>query len=358
MNAKSICKRFISFSTIAAIVCAITGCKTAKVTGRIDIRKIEYHGWKDSLEITNNKVRIVVVPAIGRIMHYGYIGADNLLCHDPALYGKTLSEGKPLEQNGQPIWAAFGGDRIWPSEENMFVVINGHKRPPDHWLDGMPWDAKIADNAVIITSKVSEYCGAQVSREIRLLPDSTRLQIRQTMKKIKPAAKQHLEPLLLTIWNITKVRSPSVTMVSLNQNSCFDKRVFVPVWDDYDNQGRKNISVEGNAAFFTPDPVRNQKMGADAPNYVAAIIGRTVMAEFFSYQTQADYPDGGTSATIFTCPDFAELECMSPLVKLKTEESIQYDICWELFELNSDNPNEQKQQTVNYLNKILNRLIH
>ncbi|MBN1456521.1 MAG: hypothetical protein JW912_01565 [Sedimentisphaerales bacterium] len=347
-------KRYILFGTIAVISCIITACGPSKVAGRVDIRKIEYHGWKDSFEITNNKVRVVVVPAIGRIMHYGYIGADNLLCHDPALYGKTLAEGKPLEQDGQPIWAAFGGDRIWPSQENMFVEINGHKRPPDHWLDGMPWDAKIVDSAVIITSKVSEYCGSQVSRKIHLLPDSTRLQIHQTMKKIKPAAKQHLEPLPLTIWNITKVRPPSVTFVSLNKDSCFDGRVFVPVWDDYDNQGRKNITVEGSNAFFTPDPARNQKMGADAPNYVAAVIGRTLIAEFFSFQPHAAYPDGGTSATIFTCPDFAELECMSPLVKLKTDESFEYDIYWELFELNSDNPDRQKLQAVNYLDKILN----
>ena len=342
---------FILFSAIAIIACTIAGCRFPKVAGRVNIKKIEYHGWKDALEITNNKVSVVVVPAIGRIMHYGYIGADNLLYHDPALYGKTLTEGKPLEQDSQPIWATFGGDRIWPSEENMFVKINGHKRPPDHWLDGMPWDAKIVDGAIIITSNVSEYCGAQVIRKIQLLPDSTRLQIHQTMKKIKPAAKQHLEPLPLTIWNITKVKSPCVTMVSLSRNSCFDKRVLVPVWDDYDNRGHENITIEGNNAFFTPDAVRNQKMGADAPNYVAAVIGRTAIAEFFSFQPQAIYPDGGTSATIFTCPDFAELECMSPLAKLKIGESIEYDICWELFELNSDNPNQQKQQAINWLDK-------
>ncbi|MBN1796699.1 MAG: hypothetical protein JW804_08500 [Sedimentisphaerales bacterium] len=334
---------------ISIVCCAVAGCNSDKnITPEVSIRRVEYHGWEDSIEITNDKVRVVVVPVIGRIMYYGYIGGENLLYEDAEFYGRTLSEGKPLEENGQAIWATFGGDRIWPSEESMFVEINGHKRPPDHWLDGMAWDANIVDDTVIITSEVSEYCGAQVSREIRLIPNSTRLNIHQVMKKIKPAQKKQLEPLPLTIWNITKVEPPSVTMVLLNRDSCFDGRVFVPVWDDYDNQGYKNIEIDGDVGFFVPDAQRNQKMGADAPKWVAAIIGQTVIAEFFSYQADATYPDGGTSTTIFSCPEFTELECMSPLAKLKPGQSMEYEICWELFELESDvnHPDEQRKEAV------------
>jgi hypothetical protein len=93
-------------------------------------------------------------------------------------------------------------------------------------------------------------------------------------------------------------------------------------------------------------------MGADATNWIAGIIGRTVMAEFFSYQAHAVYPDGGTSATIFTCPTFAELECLGPLKKLEIGDSMEYQITWELFELPPDltDPEQKRQKAVQWLN--------
>lgn len=317
----------------------------------VNVQKIDYRGWKDSVEITNDWVRVVIVPAIGRIMHYGFSDAENILYEVPEFYGKTLQGSEPLQENGEPIWASFGGDRIWPSEENMFVVINGHKRPPDHWLDGMNWHAELLTDGVRITSMVSDYCGASVTREIRLSPDSTRVVINQRMEKIKQGRKQELEPLPLTIWNITKIKPPSQTLVSLNKDSCFEGRMLVPFWDDYDNQGAGNCSIEGDVGIFIPDPVRNQKMGADATNWVAGIIGQTVMAEFFPYQRDAVYPDGGTSATVFTCPTFTELECLSPLKRLEVGESMEYQIVWELFELPSNlkGPEQKRQKAVQWL---------
>lgn len=57
------------------------------------------------------------------------------------------------------------------------------------------------------------------------------------------------------------------------------------------------------------------------------------MAEFFLFDPQLTFPDGGTTACIFTCPEFSELECMSPLKKLKVGETIEYEITWQLFQL-------------------------
>lgn len=318
----------------------------------ITVQQIGYRGWAEAVEISNGLVRAVVVPSIGRIMHYGYTGEDNLLYENPNLYGQTLHDGKPLDENGQPVWAAFGGDRIWPSQEDMFDVINGHKRPPDHWIDGLPWEATLLETGVEIISQVSDYCGARVIRQIELTPNETHLSISQRMEKVKSAKKAELEPLPLTIWSITKIKPPSQTFVSLNPNSCFPEKLMVPFWGDYDNQAAKNCRLEGDVGIFLPDAVRLQKMGTDAPRWVAAIVDRTVIAEFFSYDPEAVYPDGGTSVTVFTCPDLTELECLSPLTKPNIGDAFEYTITWDLFQLPAEltTPQEKRQAAVKWLN--------
>lgn len=345
------------FFSIAAVTILLTfglaGCDMGTINSgeAIKVSSIEYRGWEDCVEISNGEVRLVVVPSIGRIMHYGFAGGENLLYEDAKFFGKTLSGPGPFEENGEASWATFGGDRIWPSQEDMFVVINGHKRPPDHWIDGLSWEAEVLSDGVRITSQVSDYCGARVSREIRLEPTGTRVVIRQSMEKVKTAMKEELEPVALTIWNISKIQSPSQTLISLNKNSCFENGFFVPVWDDYDNRGVVNCERDGDVGIFRPDAVRNQKMGADAPYWIAGVIGRTVFAEFFTYDAEAVYPDGGTSIAIFTCPDFTELECLSPLRKLDIGEKMEYDIVWELLELPSDvtSEAEKRKQAIQWL---------
>jgi hypothetical protein len=61
-----------------------------------------------------------------------------------------------------------------------------------------------------------------------------------------------------------------------------------------------------------------------------------MMIESFEYDASAVYTDGGTSATIFTCPEFAELECLSPLKRLKVGDCIEHTIVWDLVKLQSD----------------------
>ena len=302
----------------------------------VSVRQIEYRGWDNAVELSNGQVQVVVVPQIGRIMHYAFVGHDNILFENPSLFGVTLDDGKLLQQDGQPAWATFGGDRIWPSEEDQFVVINGHKRPPDPWLDGFPWQATLLPDGVQITSGVSDYCGVQVTRFIRLKPDSAQVVVVQRMDKVKLAAKSELEPIPLTIWNVTQIRPPSLTMMPLNLDSVFDGRYLVPHWDDYDNRGGENVTVCGEIGLFVPDAVRNQKVGADATGWVAGIIGSTMMIESFEYDAKEVYPDGGTSATVFTCPDFAELECLSPLKPLEVGDNIEHTIVWDLVKLQSD----------------------
>ena len=318
----------------------------AEPSGEVTITKIPYKGWQDSYEMTNGLVNVVIVPAIGRIMFYGYVDDTNILWDDPALYGKTLPYGQPYKVNGNLTWANFGGDKVWPTEQSQFPAINGHSWPPDHWFDGGAHKAEEITNGVRITSQVSKYCGAQSVREIVLDPNSTALSIHQTIKKITRAEKSSVEPIDYTIWNVTQIRPPRMALFNLNPNSKISNRLYL-----WQREAGSSVTTIGDVASLIPHPTNSQKAGADSDYWLGAIVGNVVIGEFFRLQA-GTYPDDGLSAEVYTSPQYTELELLSPFARLNTGESTHFDISWRLFKLPSDatTVSQKREAAVEWLN--------
>ena len=57
----------------------------------------------------------------------------------------------------------------------------------------------------------------------------------------------------------------------------------------------------------------------------------TLFIEKFNFDDKANYPDNGTSVTIFGNHLFTELECLSPEKTLLIGEKITYNLTWCLF---------------------------
>src|SRR4029453_5362609 len=55
----------------------------------IQIRVGPYFGWERSFTISNGKVEAVVVPAIGRVMQFRFVGQASPLWEDPSLRGRA-----------------------------------------------------------------------------------------------------------------------------------------------------------------------------------------------------------------------------------------------------------------------------
>src|SRR5256885_1844661 len=95
-------------------LCLLTGCLagfSAQAQTRDGAASVEpHHGWPDALVLSNGKVEVVVVPAIGRIMQFRFAGEDGVFWENSALFGK-VHEPKPR------AWINFGGDKTWPAPE-------------------------------------------------------------------------------------------------------------------------------------------------------------------------------------------------------------------------------------------------
>ena len=316
----------------------------------VQVDQVEYMGWENSIEINNGEVRLVVVPAVGRIMHYGFVGGENILWSDPQYHGQVLPDGKPsVDDEGQYVWTNFGGDKVWPNQQSDFVRINGFSWPPDPAFDGGVHQAELLPDGVVITSPLSEYNGARSVRDIRLAAQGTRVEIRQRVEKLAKAANEELEPLRYTIWNVTQIKPPEQTFYPLNPHSHFDLR-YHP-FGFAESTAMDNFTIKGDIGIFVPDPVEPQKTGADSDRWLAGIVGEVAMVEFFRRDATQRYPDGGLSAEVYTCADYTELELLSPWVHLEVGQAIEHPIAWELFHLPSGltTPDARRQALISLI---------
>lgn len=335
-------------------------CSVGGTWGEVTAKRIDYQGWKNSVEIANGDARVVVVPAIGRIMYYGLAGGKNILWEDPEHYGKVLP-GEPFkDEEGAYAWTNFGGDKVWPNQQSEFGTINGHAWPPDHWFDGGRHTADLLKDGVVITSGLSRYNGARSTRTIRLAAKGSRLTIHQRVEKLAPAARADLEPLRYTIWNVTQIRPPEQTLYPLNPHSFLDKGIYHFAWGETEEEMQaqkerqnKNLSIADGIAVFKPHPTLAQKTGTDGDRWLAGIVGQTAIAEFFRRDGTKEYPDGGLSAEVYTCDRYTELELLSPWVSLEVGDHLDLEIEWELYKIpaQAQTPQGRRKAVLAWLEK-------
>ena len=327
--------------------CAL--CMSLPTIADITVRNLNYKGWADSVEVSNGAAKLVVVPVIGRIMHYGFVGGENIVWTNPELYGQVLADKPRTNEKGKPVWTNFGGDKVWPNQQSEFERINGYSWPPDHWFDGAKHEVELLEDGLVITSPVSDYNGARSVREIRMAANGTRVQILQRIEKLKVS---RVEPLRYTIWNVTQITPPEQTLFQLNPNSHLDLGYYV--FGGKNSTAAKNFTVIDGIGVFLPDVAECQKVGVDSDRWLAAIVGDVVMAEFFRRDVTQTYPDHGLSAEVYTCTDYTELELLSPWVYLEVGQVLEHAIAWELHRLpdNLDNADQRRAAAIDWLSGL------
>lgn len=307
----------------------------------VNVRSISYQDSDGGIEVSNADTRLVVVPSIGRIMHYSTKGDENLLWTNPALNEITKPDGEYLTRGDSVVWANFGGDKVWPTPQELFEHINGRSWPPDPWIDGARHAFEILENGVRLISPVSDLCGAQITRTITLADSGSRVTIRQELTKKQMAKDESVEPIPHTIWSVTQIRNPQQALFRLNPESHLERQYYV---FPFEPRAADNFYTRDSIGIFIPDSAHTQKVGADSDEWLAAILGNQVFGQFFDRRQDVIYPEGNLGATVYTSPEYTELELLSPLQKLKPGESLEYTIAWDILTLDTLKLPEQKRR--------------
>jgi len=275
-----------------------------------------FMGW-DAHILSNDRVRIVLVPALGgRVMAFD-LGDHGAIWVNPALAGQSITPDPEAD------WPNVGGYKTWPAPPERWGG------PPPPLLDHGPYDAIVnRDPDGTITAHLAgpierwRTPGLRFERTLTLRPGSARLQMVQTL------INTGTQPQQWGIWDITQHRVESYpgagdhhryrVYFPVNPRSLYGVRgvrvsAESPAWLGKVAQGVFGVS-------FRPE---NQKIYADCdPGWIAYTDqfpqGGVAYVKLFAIDPAAAYPDGGARIEVWNNqhPVYLEVEILGPLVDL------------------------------------------
>ncbi len=296
-------------------------------TPRPSIERLAYKGWPEAYRLSNGTVEVIVVPAIARIMRYGYVGGPNVLWENSALDGRVPTDGQ---------WANFGGNKVWIWPQEDWPARTGSAWPPATDLPAaIGQQAEVIDGTALrLTSPLIAGFGVRTTREIRVASSGTRVFLTSAIERQAPDA-----TFRLAAWTVTQMPADGLLLARLVPDARlpqgyrqFGGEPFASV-----TRARPEILV------IDRPPAHWSKIGMDG-DLLAWQRGEDLFVERSVDTTSALTAFAvGDRAQIYSHPDadpglppgvsYVELELTAPLVTLKAGARSTLTTTWDLVRL-------------------------
>jgi hypothetical protein len=311
------------------IVCALVfvlasvSVAFAQKSAAVTVRKITYHGWPNSLLMSNGKVEVVIVPAVGRVMQFRFVGEES-----GAFWENRALDGKAPDPASKE-WVNFGGDKSWPAPQADWPKIAGREWPPPPAFDAMPVEVRVEGSEVELISPVCKFFGIRVRRRIELAEGKAFLTITTTYEKVAG------DPVRVSVWVITQLNEPDRVFVQPAAKSQYP--------EGYNKQTEslpKDLKVERGLISLTRDPAKGTKIGSDGDRLVW-VGSKLVLGVLSPREHGSVYPDQESSIEVWTNPDplqYIELETLGPLATMKVGDTIDRTNFYVLRRRSEKNP--------------------
>lgn len=294
---------------VLGAACGARGPAPPHVPGRVE--GVDFHGWP-AMALRNGRLETIVVPAIGRVMSFGFAGDGG--ASDPLWRHGQLGPSLPPDDNG---WINFGGDKAWPAPQADWATIAGKGWPPPATFDAHPHEGTPHASMIEMVSAIDAAYGLRVRRKVTLVDAS--MVITTAYEKVEGP------PIRVAVWTITQLVSPDRVFAFLPERSAFPggHRSLMPAQP-------KNLTVDGRVLGLARDPHEKTMIATDADALLWVGPGRDLLIESMGtgvatgerlQPTPADAErPGGAHAQIYTSSDdaepYVELELLGPLVDL------------------------------------------
>lgn len=280
----------------------------AQPAKRISITPKEYNGWKDALIISNGSVEAVVVPSIGRVMQFRFVGEEGVFWENPAVAGKPVN---PAAKD----WVNFGGDKPWPAPQSDWPKVTPRAWPPPVGFDASVWEAKVGSDSVELISPVDPHYGIRAIRQIKLDSAKPVMTITTVFEKVKG------EPRKVAVWIITQLKDPEMILVPIPKDTHYAEGFKIQ-----SKELPEYFKVQNGTISLKRDPKKSTKIGTDATmlTWIGQKHGLRIEAPRIP---NAEYPDEGSSAEVYTNLDplkYVELEMLGPLKEMKVGDKLEH----------------------------------
>jgi len=302
--------KLLAFCLLAVLAAAQVRPDTASgsTTGTpTTVESFSYQGWPGSFRLSNGTVEAVIVPAVGRVMQFHFLGEDAVLWESSLLYGKATD---PTSKE----WQNFGGDKSWPSPQDDWPKMIGRGWPPPATFDAVPLQGTATGNSVELVSPVDPAYGIRVRRRIELEPGKPVMRITTIYEKV------HGAPVKVGIGVITQLRDPLRAFMVLPPKSRFPKGYVLLQFDP-----PYNARFEGRLFSLARSQSTHTQIGSDADTLLW-MNDRYVLRIDSPRVEGAEYTDQGSNAVIYTNagPDgYVELETFGPLTLIQVGDKIE-----------------------------------
>lgn len=263
----------------------------------VEVKKVEFNGWKNCLSLSNKTVEVIVTTDIGpRIISYNVLNKGNHLKVFEKTAGKT----------GGDKFNLYGGHRVWHAPE---------EKERTYFPDNTACVYEIKGNTVSVMHKEPQ---TNLSRGVVVeMLENGSLIVNNIISN------DGFFDVELSVWGITQFAHGGLMAVP---NSNLDTGLManraVSLWP-YSKMNDKRIYWGDKFITVLPDSKNAQpfKFGASADEGYAAYFnhGQLVVIEFEHY-FNAEYPNFYCNFESYVNDEFVELETLSPLMTLEPGE--------------------------------------
>ena len=307
--------RFLTGGVVLLLAMAAAHVQGQTVNAPITAVFTNYQGWSNSVSVNNGVVEAVIVPTVGRVQQFRFVGDTNgAFWENPRTWGRSSSGFYPN----------FGGDKAWPSPQSEWGW------PPPKGFDGMVNTVSFTNGIVTLVTPVDATYGIRTTRIIELAPNSTFMQIRTIFERTAESSKTNLG-----VW------------IDCQATVASDSRCYVPVpsssifTNGYTTTGSAQFTAALPLGFTNANGLISFGVNSDAANHKLGFDGNTLALVGPSLALRLDarripgatYPDGNSSTEVYTAGSnhYFELEMLGPLSALPVGGKMEFFTLYNLY---------------------------
>lgn len=286
----------------------------------VQINEIEYGNYGKCLRMTNGEKELIATLDMGPcIIRYGYIGGENIFFEDVDKTATNDITDSPYEEN---LWWVVGGHRLWCSPEIF---------PRTYYPATKKLDCEINANSATFIAPMQEW--SQILCAVKVTMDDD-----GNVKLEHSVTNMNAWDIELAPWTISVMNTGGVAYIPQNKRKTgFFPNKWVCYWD-YTPMNDSRVSLGEDYISVSMDSSKEvaAKIGVLNENgWMAYILNGNAMIKRFGYAEGAGYPDNGCNCECYTCKNYTEMECLSPMAKLPAGGTVVHKEEWELKRANS-----------------------
>lgn len=274
------------------------------------MERIDYLGHQDCLRLTNGDVEVIAAPFGPRILHYGFVGGQNMFGLFPDVEFET--------EMGR--CRAVGGHRLWVAPES-----NPHSCAPDDASVEVP----IEGNLNVRLTGRSDAAGFEKTVTVSLMPKGSEVEVRHRIVNRNVVAVE------IAAWALT-ILEGGVCLLPLEPYRPHGDALLpiqpLVLWPFTDlTDPRLRIKSRSIRVSTEPASAKPQKIGlANGREWVGYLRESTLFVKRHSLLCGETYPDFGVNTEVFVKGRFMELETLGPLRRLAPREAVEHVERWRL----------------------------